>query len=59
MKRALKQIKKRLSFEKSNEESVFNELNILKKIDHQNVVKVYEYYIDNLNYYIITIESSQ
>ena len=54
MKRALKQIKKRLSFEKSNEESVFNELNILKKIDHQNVVKVYEYYIDNLNYYIIT-----
>ena len=54
MKRAMKVIKKSLYFEKSNEASVLNEFNILKKIDHQNVVKIYEYYIDNLNYYFIT-----
>ena len=54
MKRAMKQIKKSLFFQESNEESVLNELNILKKIDHQNVVKVFDYYIDNVNYYIIT-----
>ena len=54
MKRAMKQIKKSLIFQKSNESTVLNELNILKKIDHQNVVKVYEYYIGNVNYYIIT-----
>ena len=54
MKRAMKQIRKSFSFQKSNEEAVLNELNILKKIDHQNVVKVYEYYVDNINYYIIT-----
>ena len=54
MKRAMKQIRKSFSFQKSNEETVLNELNMLKKIDHQNVVKVYEYYVDNFNYYIIT-----
>ena len=54
MKRAMKIIKKSLSFEESNEEAVLNELNILKKIDHQNVVKIYEYYIDELNYYFVT-----
>ena len=54
MKRAMKQIKKNLCFQESNEQSVLNELNILKKIDHQNVVKVYDYYIDNVNYYLIT-----
>ena len=54
MKRAMKVIKKSLSFEVSNEEEVLNELNILKKIDHQNVVKIYEYYIDELNYYFVT-----
>ena len=54
MKRAMKIIKKSLSFQKSNEETVLNELNVLKTIDHQNVVKIYEYYVDNLNYYFIT-----
>ena len=54
MKRAMKIIKKSLSFEESNEEAVLNELNILKKIDHQNVVKIYEYYIDETNYYFVT-----
>ena len=37
-----------------NETSVLNELYILKKIDHQNVIKIYEFYSDEKNYYLIT-----
>ena len=39
---------------KNNEALILNELNIMKKINHQNVVKIYEYYSDNSNYYLIT-----
>ena len=38
----------------SNEQSIMNELSILRKIDHPNVLKIYEYYIDEENYYLIT-----
>ena len=51
MVRAMKIIKKVNS---ANEESILNELNILKKIDHQNILKIYEYYCDDQNYYLIT-----
>ena len=34
--------------------SVLNELYILKRIDHQNVIKIYEFYSDDKNYYLIT-----
>ena len=37
-----------------DEMSVLNELYILKKIDHQNVIKIYEFYSDENNYYLIT-----
>ena len=52
--RAMKILKKLNMVQRSNEASVYNELNILKKIDHQNVVKVYEFYSDAQNYYLIT-----
>ena len=56
MQRAMKIIQKSniLNPEQNNEESVLNEFNILKKIDHQNVVKIYEFYSDTENYYLIT-----
>ena len=55
MIRAMKIMKKAtIDTEKNNEASVKNELNILKSIDHQNVVKLYEYYVDSDNYYLIT-----
>ena len=56
MQRAMKIIKKTniVNPEKNNEESVLNEFNILKKIDHPNVVKIYEFYSDAENYYLIT-----
>ena len=55
MIRAMKVIKKASVLnEKTNEALVLNELEILKKIDHQNVVKIYEFYSDNKNFYLIT-----
>ena len=55
MIRAMKVIKKAIVLNDQNNESlVLNELNILKKIDHQNVVKIYEFYSDNKNFYLIT-----
>ena len=52
MVRAMKVIKK--SNPNTNDVVIYNELNILKQIDHQNVVKIYEYFIDAENYYLVT-----
>ena len=54
MIRAMKVMKKTNIANKNNEAAVLNELNILRKIDHQNVVKIYEFYSDKDNYYLIT-----
>ena len=35
-------------------ESLLNEIEILKKLDHPNIVKIYEFYQDKLNFYLIT-----
>jgi calcium-dependent protein kinase len=51
MVRAMKVIPKMSGMD---ETSVLNELYILKKIDHQNVIKIYEFYSDEKNYYLIT-----
>lgn len=37
-----------------DEEEVRNEINILKKLSHPNIVKIYEFYNSNSHYYIIT-----
>jgi calcium-dependent protein kinase len=52
MVRAIKVIKK--TDPNTSDVVVYNELNILKQIDHQNVVKIYEYFIDEENYYLVT-----
>lgn len=33
---------------------MFAEVNILKRLDHPNIVKLYELYQDNKNYYLVT-----
>ena len=33
--------------------SVFDEINLLRQLDHPNIVKVYEYFQDDKNVYII------
>ena len=52
--RAMKVIKKMNTLTESNEEEVFNEINILKKMDHPNIIKIFEFYIQFNNYYLIT-----
>jgi len=34
--------------------SLLNEIDILKQMDHPNIVKLYEFYQDKLNFYLIT-----
>lgn len=35
-------------------QNFFNEVNILRSIDHPNVIKLYEFYQDDKNYFLIT-----
>ena len=44
--RALKEIKKSLLIEGNNFDEIKNEINILKEIDHPNVLKIYEFFED-------------
>lgn len=49
--RAIKQIK-RSSIR--NPIQFTNEMDILKKVDHPNIIKVFETYEDETNYYVVT-----
>jgi len=33
---------------------LFNEINILRELDHPNIVKMYEFFEDEKRYYIVT-----
>ncbi len=35
-------------------QSLVNEIDILKQLDHPNIVRIYEFYQDKLNFYLIT-----
>ena len=37
-----------------DEQEIRNEIDILKKLSHPNIVKIYEFYFSNSHYYIIT-----
>ena len=37
-----------------DQEKLFSELNILKSLDHPNIVKLYELYQDERFYYLVT-----
>lgn len=51
--RAMKKINKR-NVHKSNAEKFFEEVNILRDLDHPNILKLYELYQDGESYYLIT-----
>jgi calcium-dependent protein kinase len=53
MVRAMKSMKKS-SLLKEEEKKMFAEMNILKDLDHPNIVKLYELFQDEENYYLIT-----
>lgn len=52
-KRALKTLSKNKILNEEKEK-MFAEVNVLRKLDHPNIVKLYELYEDSKNYYIIT-----
>lgn len=37
-----------------NSTSIMNEIQMLKTLDHPSIIKIYEFYHDKLNYYLIT-----
>jgi len=51
--RAMKVLKKD-EVSKEFKKSLLNEIDILKQLDHPNIVKLYEFYQDKLNFYLIT-----
>lgn len=51
--RAMKSIKKS-SIIQEDEQKMFTEVQILKQCDHPNILKLYELYQDDTNYYLIT-----
>ena len=53
-KRAVKTIHKKSLRTEEEKNMVFNEVSILRSLDHPNIIKLHEYYQDELNYYIIT-----
>lgn len=53
--RAIKIIKKSTkTSRKDKEEEILNEIEILKKMDHPNVVKIFEFYNSNEAYFLVT-----
>ena len=56
MIRAMKIIKKKYNYDSSDENDldILNEINILKQIDHPNVVKIFEFYNSDDAFYLIT-----
>ena len=51
--RALKIIPKSKLIKGVNNSMVINEIEILRNLDHPNIMKIYEYYEDNKNFYIV------
>jgi calcium-dependent protein kinase len=52
IERAMKEIKKSESNQPDYE--IINEIEILKKVDHPNIVKIFEFFVSSDTYYIIT-----
>ena len=52
-KRAVKVLKKE-TMDEEETKSMLNEIQILKNLDHPNIVKIYEYFEDSKRFYIVT-----
>jgi len=52
--RAMKIIKKTCIKKQDDEQKFLKEIEILMKTDHPNIIKIFEYYTDELNYMLIT-----
>lgn len=52
--RAMKVIKKRYQYNTQEEEKIIKEIQILRKLDHPNIIKVFEFYNTKVEFYIIS-----
>ena len=52
--RAMKVIKKSSKYSNENEAEIFNEINILRKMDHPNVLKIFEFYSEKNSFSMVT-----
>ena len=52
--RAMKVIKKSSGYSNENEAEIFNEINILRKMDHPNVLKIFEFYSEKNSFSMVT-----
>ena len=52
--RAMKVVKRDTVNYQDDEKLFLKEIEILSQLDHPNVLKIYEYYIDDLNYYVMS-----
>lgn len=52
--RALKVIKKTSIIYQDDDHKFLKEIEILIKLEHPNIIKIYEYYTDDINFYLIT-----
>ena len=53
-KRAIKSIEKSKFSEAERRDMFLNEINILKQMDHPNIVKLFEFYEDNTHFHLVT-----
>lgn len=52
--RAVKTIHKKKITSDEERQNFFNEVSVLRSLDHPNILKLYEFYQDDKNYYLIT-----
>jgi calcium-dependent protein kinase len=52
--RAMKVIKKETLAYQDDDQTFLKEIEILIHTDHPNIIRIYEYYFDDINYYLIT-----
>ena len=52
--RALKEISKEAMINEESGEEIRNEIEILKNIDHPNIMKIYEFFEDDMNMYLVS-----
>lgn len=52
--RAMKVVKKDTVNYQDDEKVFLKEIEILSLLDHPNIIKIYEYYVDDLNYYVMS-----
>lgn len=53
VQRAVKVLRK-ANMDEDEKRMFFNEINVLRNLDHPNIVKMYEFFEDDKRYYIVT-----